>query len=371
MYWIVELSSAEHRYSKQILDWVVEGVSGRNRELSSILHRYVATFGIQHFKSLQLTEILRLINENEVREDDVFIFLDSQFPGIESVRSALVGQGIKPKMFGFCNSGSFAAGEPAAKSESYYQLFEHGYWNALDVVFTATQEFKDFCIERTGAEYLEDKMVVLGPIWDTESVHKVLEEEIKTRDNREYDFVFSHPFEKHHAPSAFIDFLEILDVTTKDKIKVCVINTEDHRNGKDRESLFRLQYLMKNSGNIQIEVHDKLDLKTYYRFLNNSKYFFSSSQQDFDCYRVLEACAMGCHPLVWNTSTGPEILGEDDKWWFVYDGVVDAVTKYGHAKDVDPYQRVGLSKQYDDTVDKMIDHIEADEFWDGGEEDAG
>ena len=217
------------------------------------------------WKATQVNMMSKLFINNEVKDDDLFLFMDGWHFGVIALKYMLDLNGIKAKMFAYWHAGTWDEHDFLTQKglRDWAVWFEESCFKALDGSFVATEYHKDL---------IENHMLYTAQCFDKLKIDVVgmpmdWMEEIKgwRLDKDGYEIVvFPNRFDKEKQPEVF------------DKIS------------KQFSLPYRFIKTMKESKT----------RKEYYSLLSVAKVAFSSSLQETFGIAMVEALMFGCIPVV-------------------------------------------------------------------------
>lgn len=253
--------------------------------------------GTNLYKLSQLTKIITLIQNGEVKDNDVFFFSDLWFPGIESLFYIRNLTKIKFKIVGVLHAGTYDHYDFTVRNgmRSWGRHIECAWFNEFNMIFVATEFHKRLIIENT-LGYLGENIYVTGlPFYGKELRQKY------PCDKKENIVVFPHRKEVEKNPQAF----ETIASSYK-HLGYRFVFTLDETKNRDE----------------------------YFKLLAKSKIMVSFANQETFGYSTLEAIALG------NIAIVPDALS--------YRETVPAEWRYTTVAQFDEL----LRKAMDDTIPK-------------------
>ena len=173
----VPIESLEERYSKQWNRWFPKefdnkGISYVTIDPPSLSDKinegaFLDVCNTNYYKSLQMTEICRMIYNKDVTDEDVFLFADAWNPSLTNLSYIRNGLGLKFKIVGCLHAGSYDPYDFLAKKgmEYWAEDIENSWFKILDKIFVATNFHKRFVCSKRKID--PKKVIVTGfPIYD-------------------------------------------------------------------------------------------------------------------------------------------------------------------------------------------------------------
>lgn len=218
--------------------------------------------GTNVYKFSQLTQLINLINDGEIKDNDVLFFSDLWFPGIESLFYIRNLTGIDFKIAGVLHAGTYDPWDFTARNgmRSWGGPLERSWFNEFDMIFVATEFHKQLILQGT-------RMNSRGKIRVTGLPFYAKELQDKYGAEKENIIVFPHRIAAEKQPQLFEELKELPEL-------------------KD----YRFVYTMQETKN-----RDE-----YFKLLAKSKIMVSFALQETFGYSTLEALALGCYTLVPN-----------------------------------------------------------------------
>jgi len=267
-----------------------------------------------HFKATQIAEMARMFNSNKIKNNDIFYFADLWFPGIESLMYMASFNGISIKIYGVLHAGSFTTTDFVNGMKEWAHWFELSILKMCDGIFLGSEQTRQDIIKEFNPEFVElKKLHATGLAFNSKSLLQY--KSVK----KENIIVFPHRLDKEKQPQLFktlkLHFPEVNFIETQ-KLK--------------------------------------LPKKEYYKLLGKAKIVVSFSLQENFGYAILEACALGCIPVLPNNKTTDYKYIFSKK--FLYNDYNEAIKLIGNYLKA-PCQFKFLeevSKQYDNSMKRQI-----------------
>lgn len=218
-------------------------------------------FGTNYWKASQLQEIMLLWYNGNFREDDVFLFADLWFPGIEMLAYARAFA-PGPKIAGILHAGTYDPNDFTVRRgmRSWGMHFEYMLGELVDAAFVATEYHKKILRPAFNSNSWRKIHVTGLPFYAKE-----LREEYDNGLGRSARLVaFPHRLDPEKQPDVWRTFQAGMPPTTS------FITTAEPRTSKD----------------------------DYYRTLSYAKVAVSFALQETFGYAMLEASALGAIPIV-------------------------------------------------------------------------
>lgn len=159
-------------------------------------------FGTNRYKFIQLNILIGMIENGDITQDDVILFADAWFPGLESLFYIRQITGIDFKIAGILHAGTWDPFDFTSRNgmRNWAQHTELGWLHGLDIIFVATQWHKDLIVMNSG-DFDETKIFVTGiPFYAKGLREKYLPEIDIVKENI---VVFPHRLDAEKQPEKF------------------------------------------------------------------------------------------------------------------------------------------------------------------------
>jgi hypothetical protein len=305
----------------------------------------------------QVSRLLAMIDAGDITDSDVIYLEDFWLPGMEMIPYACHLKGIKPKVYAFWHAQSVNLDDFTFGMLPWIRDFEIGFASWLTGIFVAAKELKEMMLapeDGTRPICPAEKIHVIGTVFRRQDLMQYLpilagEPEKARRPKRRQHIVFASRFDKEKDPDFFCQFANRcgypLDVVS----------------GRSIPEPYRTQ-LFQMEG---VYLHENVAKDQYFQLLAGANVSFNCAKQDFVGYCQLDALAMGCHILMPNRLTFPDLVGNNAMYLYEPGNLDDAVRKLNTimntgiapnlAGDEPPeiYQRFG--SKYERSVARMLD----------------
>jgi len=267
----VPIEPLDERYTEQWFRWFpaeferlgVPYVNIIGEALTGNIQRgvFLDAISTNHYKATQLKEIMRLLHTGEICDDDVFLFHDYWFPGVEMLAYVRDTLGLKFKIAGWLHAGTYDPWDfLAQKGLDYWgRELENSWFKIADFLFFNSYFHKELACHTRVVD--REKAFAMGSI--------VYPEGIPTDVPKENIVVFPHRLCPEKQPELFDSIAEKLRVDFPDW--QFVKSQEIKRNKRD-----------------------------YYHLLASSKIAVSCNLQETFGLSMVEAVMAGCIPVVPN-----------------------------------------------------------------------
>ena len=249
-------------------------------ELGSVLDAY----GTTYYKMQQISKLIALMRLGKVTSNDVLLFADLWYPGIEALKYISCLGGQRPKIVGILHAGTYDSNDFTYRTgmRPWGHLLEAAWLGIFDRIFVATGYHKRLILRNHQVNH--DKIVVTGLPFYPDELQKYATKE------KEDIVVFPHRLDPEKQPGEFDAMAKLVGLPKVKWLKSFDI------------------------------CHTKED---YYQLLGKARVAISLALQETFGYAMLEATALGCLPLVPNRLSYPELYSET----FVYQNTEDLIRK--------------------------------------------
>jgi len=272
--YLVPIEPIEERYSEQWLTWFKKELVDNNISHSVIIPpvsltgnkiktgEFLDVIGTNSYKAQQLVILCKLIYEGIILDDDIILFMDYWFPGVEMLQYIRDGAKKKFKIAGMLHAGTWDPFDFLSRSNmtSWARNIENSWLNFADVLFVATNFHKELILNSNQVN--PDKIKVTGfPIYKDFSDNVEKESGLKT-----INVVFPHRLAPEKQPNLFDKMLDT--------------------------------YAPASGFTTRKTQQDYTTKKQYYRTLSLSKIAISFALQETWGIAMQEAVLLGCIPIV-------------------------------------------------------------------------
>ena len=267
------------------------------------------------FKFEQLKMISKLFNNDSIKDGDVFYISDLWFPGIEAVKYMAYFKDINIKIYGVLHAGSFTPTDTVNGMQRWARHLELGWIKLCSGVFLGSEQTRQDLINAFPLEYEDlNKLHVTGLAYDSKEVERYREEHVE----KENIIVFPH---RLHP--------------------------------EKQEPLFnQLKQFFPKCEFVTTQKHD-LSKEDYYKLLSKAKIMFSASLQENFGYATLEACSLGCTPVLPLNNTAYKFMYPKDFLYKTFEESVSMIAKYLKC----PVDLRKIPRRYDDSVKRQVQVI--------------
>ena len=320
------LEPLEQRYTEQWSRWwpaqfrqdgieftTIEGKKLTDTiKIGSVLDAY----GTNFWKMTQLANLIEALQSGRVTSEDVLLFADLWFPGIEALQYIACLGGQRPKITGVLHAGTYDPNDFTYREgmRPWGHLLEEAWLSMFDLIFVATQYHKQLILKNHNID--SNKLMVTGlPFYPDEFT--------KSRKNIMKDtnlVIFPHRLDKEKNPQDFDALLRALPGMTFSK-------TTDHC----------------------------LNKSAYYDMMAGASVAISFADQETFGYAMLEATALGCYPLVPDRLSYLEIFPRQFRFQ-TYQELIEKLKSKRTIEEV--YEIAGIHKdRYAQAITRMSEAI--------------
>lgn len=377
MLYVLPLEPLEERYANQWRKWFQTRMDERNIDYSFIdgdstgdnveVGTVLDAAGTNFWKMTQIGRVSWLFKRKVIKDGDKFFTFDMWHPGLECISYMAQLYGIKVEVYAFLHAGSYTTGDFAAPMTLWARHFERGWAAICKKVFVGSEYHKrKFTNTRFFASRAKHDVVVTGNPFNT---HKVLNNwarwtrvtgaatyPMKGVEQRENIIIFPHRWDAEKNPLKFLRIIEKLWQLRKD-FRVVITTSRQEMRSNDPSLLTALHDAVASGvygTGPNIVISSGISKNAYYNELAKAKVFVSTTIEENFGYCLLEAMTFGCHPVVENNYSHPEILGVSGFNPYLYDVEIAAVRMLSNALD-NPASCSTL--RYNSSVDYILDEM--------------
>lgn len=238
------------------------------------------TCGTHIYKFSQLSKLMTLIRDGEVKDDDTIFFADLWFPGIESLFYVRNMTGIKFKICGVFHAGTYDPADFTYRSgmRNWGKFIEAGWFTEIDKIFVATDFHKKLMLQNSlELDMLPEKIIVTGlPFYGKQLADEYLSE-------KEDILVFPHRVDKEKHPELFD---KLVDWLSDKGVNVKAIKTIEETSSREE----------------------------YFKILGKSKVMVSFADQETFGYSTLESMALDNIVVVPDKLSYVETVPDDSRY---------------------------------------------------------
>jgi len=252
--WIQQFESA---FTKGETEFIT--IEGNASEVPITTGSVLDVYGTNLYKVDQLRQLIEMLQADQIDDEDVILFADAWFPGIESLFYIRNMSKKTFKITGIYHAGTWDPYDFTSRNgmRDWGQHIENGWLNGLDLIFVATQFHKDLIVMNSN-DFDYEKIFVTGIPFYGEQLRNQYPLQAK-----ENIVVFPHRLDEEKHPEKF-------DRLKKKFPKWTFIKTMETTSNRDE----------------------------YFKLLARSKVMISFAEQETFGYSTVEAMALGNFVIV-------------------------------------------------------------------------
>lgn len=290
-----------------------------------------------YFALSQISKLIKLINEDVIKDDDVIYVEDFWHPGIESLFYIRHLKNMKFKVGTFIHAQSVDDTDFAYAMRDWMRPIEQGFGNQYDYIFTCSKILRKLCIDAGVAR--EDNIFYVGLPYNSKRLLEQLEYSgCRLNLNKERYAIFASRFDDEKDPMFFLDVVEACP-----DIQFKLVNPrKDRPITSNKEVVDRLNKILnkKDSNLVLVNTFDKI---SYYEALEQASVIFNCAHQDWVSWTLLEGVTFKCNPLYPIWKDFPLELKDNPKYLYEKRNLEECVEK--------------LRKLIDEPFDSSLDYI--------------
>jgi glycosyltransferase involved in cell wall biosynthesis len=270
------LEPLEARYTKDWAKWYPHEfqrcgqpyitVKGKSLTDSINIGSVLDAYGTNYYKMTQMAKLIHLIQDGQITGDDVLLFADLWYPGIEALQYIKNLGGTCPKITGVLHAGTWDDNDFTVRSgmRPWGHPLEEAWFQIYDLIFVGTNYHRNLITNYHRVN--PDKIIVTGLPFYTPEVRRVVKE-----DNV---ILFPHRLDPEKNLDEYCKAVAGLSVKSFRTAQVC----------QNKEQ--------------------------YYQLLSQGTIAVSTADQETFGYAMLEAESLGCIPIVPRKACYPEMYDE-------------------------------------------------------------
>jgi len=320
-------------------------------------------------QSVQMESVAGVFSRGGAANGDVFFTSDFWHHNACSIPYMAMLNNLDIQFFAWAHAGSYTTGDfmqPAVQWGAH--LFELAFLTMYTGIFVGTEYHKNKILDERVPENLRKeyakKIFVTGNLFSTEYVKHTRQgsnyqtDTIKPLKGKELQVIWPHRFDDEKNPDAMLDIMDFV-MFYHPTVKLVICTSRDKLYNPEPVSIksSKLERMVSRYSD-RIIIKKGIDKSVYYDLLAKSKIFLSTTLEENFGYCLVEAMSLGCHPIVVNDFSHPEIVQYNRE--FLYDTYDDAAFKILNAlneEEVDPVV-YGYAKKYDKSAYKMVKIME-------------
>jgi len=269
--WIDQFETAFKRTNTNF----ITVLGNTNKEIPIQTGSVLDAIGTSLYKNDQISKLIKMISNGEIKDDDVIFFADLWFPGIETLFYIRSLTGIQFKIAGIFHAGTWDSFDFTSRTgmRNWGQHLELSWLLGVDLIFVATQFHKDMIVMNSG-EFDDSKIFVTGIPFYAEELRQKYPFESK-----ENLIVFPHRCDEEKHPEKF-------DRLKRKYPQWDFIKTLEVANNRDE----------------------------YFKLLARSKVMISFADQETFGYSTVESMALGNYVIVPNRLSYRETVPIDYRY---------------------------------------------------------
>lgn len=314
---IITLEPLEQRYTKQWHSYLpkefskyfnVITIDGNTNEQNISSGKFLDINLTNVWKAQQIEKVAYLFHNKNIKDDDIFLFMDGWHYGITAIKYMSQLNNIRTKIYTYLHAGTWDENDFIVQKgmRQWAHFNEAGWLSACDGHFVATKYHKNLICKYFNGEFKDIIHVVSFPMdWKKEIGNiKSIKEDI---------VIFPHRLDKEKCP-------EIFDSIIPKFKEVKFLKTQNM----------------------------KLSKKEYYNLLSKSKVIFSANKQETFGIGTVEALLLDNIPVVSNKLSYKELYPKQ----FRYDTIEEAEKMI--LRFIIFYKNIHLQKLLKETKQKLI-----------------
>ena len=365
------LESYKARYTLQLTEWnrrvfeqrkldvvYVPGLTLDNAQ-KIVVGQVLDAHGRSYFGMSQMMNLVRLMQQGEVKHDDVIYFEDMFQPGIESLPYILnqVPANLRPRIFVRCLAQSI---DP----DDFVHVWGMSKWMGLyeKMVCELVRDSNGAVLASNEEMVMHMKVAgwdcpiynVSGLAFGKEEVRERVPGELKPFNERKKRVGFAARWDQEKQPNFYMDLIDMWHDLSLDKdVEFCVFSGAPLRS--NNESYMQRTRQMQAEG--KLTIYEDLEKNDYYNLLADTRVLFNCALQDWVSNTVSEADTLGCNVLYPAYRSFPETFANDHERLYIPWSINDALTKLFKLLK-HPHINMGKISDYNDkTIDRICDII--------------
>lgn len=243
------------------------------------------------WSSMQIAFFLRLMNEGQIKDNDILYFDDFFTPGIEAIAYAAHLMDIELKMYAMLHAQSVDIFDFTYPMRSWMRPLEQSYGKIFDGIFVTSTELKDLCVMNGIGT---DRTVhITGLPYQSEEVKTHFPSELPKKKRQ---VIFTSRWDKEKDPNFFLEVVSYIQQNYSDPPNFLITTSS--------KKAPTIPYYLKD----YITVKSDLTKEEYYFNLLESKIQFNCADQDWVSWTLLEAATCNCRPVYPFFRSFPEVL---------------------------------------------------------------
>ncbi len=246
--------------------------------------------GRSYYAMSQVMKVVELINNGEIKDDDVIYVEDFWHPGIESLFYIRQLKGMKFKIGTFIHAQSVDSTDFSWALKDWMRPIEQGYGNQYDFIFTCSHILRELCIVAGVAK--PDNIFHVGLPYNSTRLKEQLVADGWEPQKKDGSVIFASRFDDEKDPMFFLDLVQACPT-----IQFKLVNPRKNRPiTSNMEVLIRLKNITE-APDSNLKIVDTFDKVTYYTELSKASVLLNCAHQDWVSWTLLEAITFGAYPL--------------------------------------------------------------------------
>lgn len=291
--------------------------------------------GRNYYAMSQLNKLIEMINNGEVKDEDVIYVEDFWHPGIESLFYIRHLMNLKFKIGTFIHAQSVDDTDFAYEMREWMRPIETGFGNQYDFIFTCSDILRKLCIEAGIAR--EDNIFTVGLPYNSKKLLEQCKEMGVGNKSPNCSVLFCSRFDREKDPHFFLDLCEACP-----DVDFVLVNPRANRSISNDETVVER---LNNNKPENLTIVDTRNKKDYYDLLSSCKIVFNCAHQDWVSWTLLEAVTFKCIPLYPIWKDFPVELHDDKKYLYEKRNLEDAKN---HLYDL-------LGTEFDESLNYVVE----------------
>lgn len=301
----------EERYTAQMLNWVVEGLTQGCTPFKTILPdmppspicvgQFLDVFGTIEWKAKQISTVADLFRTGVVKGGDKFLVGDLWFPGLSAIGYMASLSDIQVEVWGWHYAGVADPFDFVQAIEPWAGYNERGWLEMVKGLFVGSEYHKALLVDYFGS-WVAEKVYPIGLAWDLDDVLSTRPSPPSKIEERPKRIIFPHRAAPEKGLRAFYRLAKRFANRGWDLVITSSRQQTPAQLGFEEHPCWR--------------VETGLTKAEYYILLGDSRVFFSAAYQETFGYALQEAIAFGVAPVCpWRCSY-PEVLQYDLRYLY-------------------------------------------------------
>jgi hypothetical protein len=365
------LESYKARYTLQLTEWnrrvferrkldvvYVPGLTLDNAQ-KIVTGQVLDAHGRSYFGMSQMMNLVRLMQQGEVRHDDVIYFEDMFQPGIESLPYILnqVPHNLRPRIFVRCLA-------QAIDPDDFVHVWGMSKWMGLyeKMVCELVRDSNGAVLASNEEMVMHMKVAgwdcpiynISGLAFGKDEVRERIAGELKPFGDRKHRVGFAARWDQEKQPDFFMDLIDAwYERHPGSGVEFCIFSGAPLKSNND--SYMKRTRDMQSAG--KLVIHEDLEKNDYYALLTDTRVLFNCALQDWVSNTVSEADTLGCNVLYPAYRSFPESFANDPNRLYIPWSIEDALNKLEKLLQRAHPNQGKISDWTNGTVDRVVDII--------------